>query len=177
MPAAAWGPSSSPSTTELHREVALKQILDSHCRRPDQPPAVPSGGGDHRRVGAPGHRPGLRPGDLRRRPALLRHAVHPRRQPQGGHRPLPRRRRPQVRPRPAFPGAAQAAAAVPGRLQRGRLRPLARRPASGHQAGQCDRRPARRDPGGRLGIGQGHRQERRAGRRADFAAQFGQRVG
>ena len=41
--------------------------------------------------------------------------------------------------------------------------------ASGHQAGQHHRRPARRDPGGRLGVGQGHRHERRAGRRADAA--------
>ena len=62
-------------------------------RRPDQPPAVPARGRDHRRAGAPGHRPGLRPGHLRRRPAVLRHAVHPGRQPQGGHRALPRRRR------------------------------------------------------------------------------------
>ena len=56
-------------------------------RRPDQPPPLPARGRDHRRPGAPGHRPGLRPGHLRRRPALLRHAVHPGRQPQGGHRP------------------------------------------------------------------------------------------
>ncbi len=69
--------------TELHREVALKEIQPAR-RRPAQPLAVPAGGGDHRRAGAPGHRAGLRPGPLRRRPALLRHAVHPRRQPQGG---------------------------------------------------------------------------------------------
>ena len=61
-------------------------------RRPGQPRPVPARGRDHRRAGAPGDRPGLRPGHLRRRPAVLRHAVHPRRQPQGGHRPLPRRR-------------------------------------------------------------------------------------
>ena len=60
-------------------------------RRPGQPPAVPPRGRDHRRAGAPRHRPGLRPGHLRRRPALLRHAVHQGRQPQGGHRALPRR--------------------------------------------------------------------------------------
>src|SRR5262249_21920080 len=34
--------------------------------------------GDHRRAGAPGDRPGVRPGHLRRRPAVLRHAVRPR---------------------------------------------------------------------------------------------------
>ena len=61
-------------------------------RRPGQPPAVPARGRDHRRAGAPRDRPGLRPGHLRRRPAVLRHAVHPGRQPQGGHRALPRRR-------------------------------------------------------------------------------------
>ena len=48
--------------TELNREVALKQILDRLRRRPDQPPAVPVRGRDHRRPGAPRHRPGLRPG-------------------------------------------------------------------------------------------------------------------
>ena len=111
---------------ELHREVALKQILDQPRRRPDQPPAVPARGRDHRRAGAPGDRPGLRPGHLRRRPALLRHAVHPRRQPQGGDRALPRRRGAEERPRPAVAGAAQAAAAVPRRLQRDRLRPQPR---------------------------------------------------
>ena len=31
-------------------------------RRPRQPRPVPAGGGDHRRAGAPRHRPGLRPG-------------------------------------------------------------------------------------------------------------------
>ena len=62
------------------------------CRRPDQPRTLPAGGGSDRRAGAPRDRPGLRPGDLRRRPALLRHAVHPRRLAQGGHRPVPRGR-------------------------------------------------------------------------------------
>ena len=36
--------------TELHREVALKQILDHHADDPDQPPAVPPGGRGHRRT-------------------------------------------------------------------------------------------------------------------------------
>ena len=71
---------------ELNREVALKQILDQHADDPASRAAVPARGRDHRRAGAPGDRAGLRPGDLRRRPALLRHAVHPGRQPQGGHR-------------------------------------------------------------------------------------------
>ena len=77
---------------ELNREVALKQIRRIPCRRPDEPPAVPARGRDHRRAGAPRDRAGLRPGDLCRRPALLRDAVHPRRQPQGGHRSFSRRR-------------------------------------------------------------------------------------
>ena len=122
-PAAAWAPSSSPSTPSCNREVALKQILDRPRRRPGQPHPVPPRGRDHRRAGAPGHRPGLRPGDLRRRPAVLRDAVHPGRHPQGGDRPLPRRRDAQARPRPAVAGAAQAAAAVHRRLQRHRVRP------------------------------------------------------
>ena len=47
-------------------------------RRPRQPRPLRARGRDHRRAGAPRHRAGLRPGHLRRRPALLRHAVHPR---------------------------------------------------------------------------------------------------
>ena len=79
--------------TELHREVALKQILDPHADDPTSRQrflleAEITGGLEH---------PGIVPvyglgtyGDGR---PLLRHAVHPRRQPQGGHRALPRRRR------------------------------------------------------------------------------------
>ena len=62
--------------SELNREVALKQILDQHADDPDQPPAVPARGRDHRRAGASRDRPGLRPGHLCRRPPLLRDAVH-----------------------------------------------------------------------------------------------------
>ena len=62
---------------EVHREVALKQIKPEHAARSPGPRPVPAGGRDHRRAGAPGHRPGLRPGHLRRRPPVLRHAVHP----------------------------------------------------------------------------------------------------
>ena len=47
---------------ELHREVALKEIQDRARRRPGEPRPVPAGGRDHRRAGAPGDRPGLRPG-------------------------------------------------------------------------------------------------------------------
>ena len=71
------------------------------------------------------------------------------------------------RSRPAVAGAAQAAAAVRRRLQRDRLRPHPRRPAPRHQAGQHHRRQARRDPGGRLGPGQGDGPSRRAGPTSD----------
>ena len=55
-------------------------------RRPGQPRPVRARGRDHRPAGASGDRPGLRPGHRRRRPAVLRHAVHPGGQPQGGDR-------------------------------------------------------------------------------------------
>ena len=79
---------------ELHREVALKQILEKHADDPVSRQRFVARGRDHRRARAPGHRAGLRPGHLRRRPPVLRHAVHQGRQPQGGHRALPRRRSP-----------------------------------------------------------------------------------
>ena len=94
---------------ELHREVVLKQILDQHADDPGSRArflleAEITGGLEH-----PGDRPGLRPGGLRRRPAVLRHAVHPRRQPQGCRRPLPRRWCAEGRSRPPLARAAQAA--------------------------------------------------------------------
>ena len=94
-PGAGWGRSSWRSTRELHREVALKQILDHHADDPVSRQrflleAEITGGLEH-----PGIVPGLRPGHLRRRPALLRDAVHPGRQPQGGDRAVPRRRGPE----------------------------------------------------------------------------------
>ena len=58
-------------------------------------------------------------------------------------------------PGPPVAGIAEAPAAVHRRLQRHRLRPQPRRAAPRHQAGQRDRRQARRDAGGRLGPGQG----------------------
>ena len=110
-PGAGWARSSSPCDEELHREVALKEIQDQHADDPRSRPrflleAEITGGLEH-----PGIVPVYGLGTLRRRPAVLRHAVHPGRQPQGGHRALPRRRRPGARPGPAGAGAAQAAAA------------------------------------------------------------------
>ena len=61
---------------ELHREVALKQILDKHADDPVSRQRFVAGGRDHRGARTPGRRPGLRPGHLRRRPAVLRDAVH-----------------------------------------------------------------------------------------------------
>ena len=77
---------------ELHREVALKQILEQHADDPFSrqrfvAEAEITGGLEH-----PGVVPVYGLGTYRRRPALLRHAVHPRRLAEGGHRPLPRRR-------------------------------------------------------------------------------------
>ena len=140
---------------ELHREVALKQILDAARRRPGQPrrgscsrPRSPAGwstrGSSRSTAWAPTPTAG---------PTTPCGSSG--RQPQGGHRPLPRRRGAEGRPRPAVAGAAQAAAAVHRRLQRHRLRPQPRRAAPRHQAGQHHRRQARRDAGGRLGAGQG----------------------
>ena len=77
---------------ELNREVALKQILDHHADDPTSRQRFLHRGRDHRWARTPGDRPGLRAGHLRRWPALLRHAVHQGRQPQGGDRAVPRRR-------------------------------------------------------------------------------------
>ena len=71
----------------------------------------------------------------------------------------------KARPRPAVAGAAQAAAAVPRRLQRDRLRPQPGGAAPRPQAGQHHARPVRRDAGRRLGPGQGRRPGRAGARR------------
>ena len=64
---------------ELHREVALKQILDAHADDPISRQrflleAEVTGGLEH-----PGDRAGIRPRHVRRRTALLCHAAHSRR--------------------------------------------------------------------------------------------------
>ena len=145
--------------TELHREVALKQILDSHADDPTSRQrflleAEITGGLEH---------PGIVPvyglgtyGDGRPYYAMrfirgdsLKEAI------ERFHADAAL----EARPRPAVAGAAQAAAAVHRRLQRHRLRPQPRRAPPRHQAGQHHRRQARRDAGRRLGPGQGHRAE------------------
>ena len=139
---------------ELHREVALKQILDHHADDPDSRPrflleAEITGGLEH---------PGIVPvyglgtyGDGRPYYAMrfirgdsLKEAIERFHADEAL----------KARPRPPLAGAAQAPAAVRRRLQRHRLRPQPRRAAPRHQAGQRHRRQARRDAGGRLGPGQ-----------------------
>ena len=80
--------------SELHREVALKQILEKHADDPVSRQrfvleAEVTGGLEHS-----GDRAGLRPGHLRQRPPVLRHAFHQGRQPQGGDRAVPPRDNP-----------------------------------------------------------------------------------
>ena len=76
---------SSRSTPSSTARSALKQIHDRACRRPVEPPPVSGRSRDRRRTRAPRHRPGLRSRHLRQRPAVLRDAVHQRRQPQASH--------------------------------------------------------------------------------------------
>ena len=92
---------------ELHREVALKQILDRHADDPVSRSrflieAEITGGLEH-----PGIVPVYGLGTYGRRPAVLRHAVHQGRQPQGRHRRLPWRRVVESRPGPAVAGVAE----------------------------------------------------------------------
>ena len=155
---------------ELNREVALKQILDHHADDPTSRQrflieAEITGGLEH---------PGIVPvyglgtyGDGRPYYAMrfirgdsLKEAID--RFHADGRSLRGEGRRRVARP-PRDAGTPQAAAAVHRRLQRHRLRPQPRRAAPRHQAGQHHRRQARRDAGGRLGPGQGHRQGR-AGR-------------
>ena len=153
--------------TELHREVALKQILDHHADDPasrqrflleaeitgglEHPGIVPVYGLGTYADGRPYYAMRFIRGDS------LKEAIDHFHADEGS----------EGRPRPPVAGAAQAPAAVHRRLQRHRLRPLPRRAAPRHQAGQHHRRQARRDAGGRLGPGQGCRpgRARRSGER------------
>ena len=176
-PGAAWAPSSWPSTRELNREVALKQILDHHADDPtsrqrflleaeitgglEHPGIVPVYGLGTYGDGRPYYAMRFIRGDSLKEAIDRFHADEAL----------------KTRPRPAVAGAAQAAAAVPRRLQRDRLRPQPGRAAPRHQAGQHHRRQVRRDAGGRLGPGQGRwaGPSRRPTGRADAGAQLGQR--
>ena len=73
---------------ELNREIALKEILPALGRQRGESPPVHSRGGDHRRAGASGHRAGVQPGRVSRRPAVLRDAAGSRRRSADGDRGL-----------------------------------------------------------------------------------------
>ena len=142
---------------ELHREVALKQILEQHADDPvsrsgSSLEAEITGGLEHPGI-VPVYGLGPTPTAGRITPCGSSGVTA-----QGGDRALPRRR-PRRRSRPPIAGAAQAAAPLHRRLQRHRLRPQPRGAAPRHQAGQYHRRQVRRDPGGGLGPGQGDRPE------------------
>ena len=152
---------------ELHREVALKQILEKHADDPasrqrflveaeitgglEHPGVVPVYGLGTYGGGRPYYAMRFIRGDSLKEAIEHFHA----------------RRRAEERPRPPLAGAAQAAPPLPRRLQRHRLRPLPRRAPPRPQAGQHHPGQARRDAGGGLGPGQGHRPGRPVGRRAD----------
>ena len=120
---------------ELHREVALKQILEKHADDPvsrqrfvaeaeitgglEHPGIVPVYGLGTYAGGRPYYAMRFIKGDS------LKEAIDA----------VPRRRVAEERPRPPVAGAAQAAAAVHRRLQRHRLRPLPRGDPPRHQAG------------------------------------------
>ena len=152
---------------ELQREVALKVIQPQYRRsgRPASP--VPARGGDHGQPRASGDRPGLQPGSERRRAAVLRDAIHPGREPLGrrsgefhraGRRDVGDGRRPiAIDVGDRVPAVARP---IPRRLRRHRLRAQPRRAPSRPEAGEHHAGPLRRDPGGRLGPGQGDRQGR-----------------
>ena len=152
---------------ELHREVALKQILEKHADDPisrqrflleaeitgglEHPGIVPVYGLGTYADGRPYYAMRFIKGDSLKEAIERFHADGTL----------------EAGPRPPVAGVAQAASPVPRRLQRHRLRPLPRRDPPRHQAGQHHRRQARRDAGGRLGAGQGRRPGRSVGRRAD----------
>ena len=145
---------------ELHREVALKQILDRHADDPvsrqrfvveaeitgglEHPGVVPVYGLGTYGGGRPYYAMRFIKGDSLKEAIDHFHA----------------RRDAQERPRPPLAGTAQAAPPLHRRLQRHRLRALPRRDPSRPQAGQHHPGQARRDAGGRLGAGQ----DRRSGR-------------
>ena len=151
---------------ELHREVALKQILEKHADDPvsrqrfvaeaeitgglEHPGVVPVYGLGTDRGGRPYYAMRFIKGDS------LKEAIEAFHQDDTlkDHRP------------PVAWSCASCCAAS-STLQRHRLRPLARRDPPRHQAGQHHPGQARRDAGGGLGAGQGRRPSRSVGRRAD----------
>ncbi len=104
--------------TDLHREVALKEIQarfvdDPRHRERFEFEAVVTGGLEH-----PGIVPVYGAGPHAGWPAVLRHAVHPGEQPQGGHPAvLPGRGAARSRSRPERAGIPRVARAVHGRMR------------------------------------------------------------
>ena len=139
---------------ELHREVALKQILETHADDPisrqrflleaevtgglEHPGIVPVYGLGTYGDGRPYYAMRFIKGDSLKE-AIDRFHKDNALKAEPGRRSLEQRR---------------TSAPVHRRLQRHRLRPQPRRPAQRHQAGQHHRRQARRDSGGRLGAGE-----------------------
>jgi hypothetical protein len=144
--------------TELHREVALKQILDAHAddessRRRFLVEAEITGGLEHPGIvpvyglgsygdGRPYYAMRFIRGDSLKEAIERFHAdeetggtgILPVGIPHTGRMPVPPQ---ESRPRPPLAGAAQAAAALHRRLLRDRLRAFSRGAAPGHQAGEC----------------------------------------
>ena len=139
---------------ELHREVALKQILDQHADDPssrqrflieaevtgclEHPGIVPVYGLGTHADGRPYYAMRFIRGDSLKEAIEQFHAD-----------------RDSRKTGPALAGAPQPPETVHRRLQRDRVRRQPGRAAPRHQAGQHHRRQARRDAGGRLGPGQG----------------------
>ena len=163
--------------SELDREVAIKQILDDRADDPasrarflieaeitgglEHPGIVPVYGLGTHGDGRPYYAMRFIRGDSLKEAIDHFHAAS--RSPAG-----PGRRSLEL---------PQAAAPIHRRLQRHRLRPLPRRAPPRHQAGQYHGRQARRDPGRRLGAGQGRAATSSRARigRADAPAVLGQR--
>ena len=139
---------------ELHREVALKQILDQHADDPasrqrflleaeitgglEHPGIVPVYGLGTYADGRPYYAMRFIQGDSLKEAIERFHADESLKDDPG-------RRSLELR---------KLLRRFTRRLQRHRLRPQPRRAAPRHQAGQHHRRQARRDAGGRLGPGQ-----------------------
>ena len=160
---------------ELHREVALKEILPEQADNPVSRARFLLEAEVTGRSGASGNRAGVRARCHEPGTPLLRDAVRARREPQGGHRRLPRVRRVSRR---GGDGPATTPVPVPGRVQHDGVRAQSRDHPPRSQAGEHHAGPVRRDPGRRLGPGQGRRPRRRPGRafgRGDDPA--GERLG
>ena len=149
-PAAAWA-SSSRDAIPTWAATWPSRSCSNRTGEARPGPPLRRGGADRRPAPAPGHRAGLRAGDLRRPPPLLHH--------EAGQGPDPGR----AAGRPGVAGRRPAA--VPGDLRAGLpddgLCPCPRRDPSRPEAVERDGGQLRRGPGDGLGPGQGLAQRRR----------------